>query len=119
MPLESQAFNYFLYHHLATPTTKFDVVFDHLRYVEPFWRTSANGTPLRLAVSALSHAVFGRVKAIPDSIEIGVRTYGDALKATSRALLTRTGVPIEHLVLTIMLLSNYEVRQFSEGPSLF
>ena len=79
-------------------------------YVLPLWISTRPGSSLHLAVSALSLAIFGQVKHSIKAIEAAKRFHTHSIAEAHKLMKQIPNEHIDHLLLTIMLMSSYEAR---------
>jgi hypothetical protein len=88
-------------------------VHSYLKRMLPEERLSTPDSTLDLAVSAVSFAVFGQTKAVSAALSLGWGKYVKAIAKTRLAVVDPSQAVTDHFLLTVTLLSNFEVRCIS------
>ncbi len=108
--LEVQAFTYFMQIYIDTSDAlPPDSIWDFLSYHRVMCASSEPTSALGLTTAALSLAIFSRTKATPAALVASTHKYIQALAKTKSSLEDMNQVATDRLLLTVMLLSNYEV----------
>lgn len=109
-PQEHQALTYYMQCHVERSNDWPELVGrwdDHLKYA--FDGHSYSAPPiLSLAISAVSHATFGKAQGNHAALTAGSRQYSKALVNINRALGNATEAIHDNVLLAVMLLSFYE-----------
>ncbi|KAF2714942.1 hypothetical protein K504DRAFT_421231 [Pleomassaria siparia CBS 279.74] len=108
IPLEAQAIAYYVHIHVDIPYGVPEAMDSHLKYATIDWSQSEPDSVLRLAISAVSHATFGRARRSQAALTVGCTLYSKALVKTNMALRNPREVTDDTVLLSAMLLSFYE-----------
>lgn len=92
---------------LAEPGQEF------VSHVLPYWEHAEHNSSLRLAMTAYSHAVFGRNKGVRSALCLAEKTYAQTVKQTLEEMKTVSTSTIYQVVLAMMLMGSYENVMFS------
>jgi hypothetical protein len=109
IPIEDQAFHYFVANFTTWPNDMPDIGHDYLTYALYHWNSAGPGSSLHLAVSAFSHAVFWRGRRISQALENADRFYVRSIMKTQKEIKELSTESIDHLVVATLLMTNYEV----------
>jgi hypothetical protein len=111
LPIEDCARNYWAENYVFRVDELPDIGKEVWTYVPPFWERSAPESCYRLALSAVTHAVFGRAKHVDKAVEDADMFYTKCIGRTSQQIGAGpiSDQDIDQLLLTIMLMANYEV----------
>ncbi|KAF2795755.1 hypothetical protein K505DRAFT_406770 [Melanomma pulvis-pyrius CBS 109.77] len=108
IPLDVQALAYYTRIHVEVPHGVPEVMDGHLKYALADWFQSKPDSILSLAISAVSHATFGRAQRSQAALNVGCAMYSRALVKTNMALKDANEVTHDSVLLSAMLLSFYE-----------
>lgn len=89
-----------------------DIGHEYSNYVLFNWVRAQPGSSLHVALSALSHAVFGRARHVNKAIEDADRAHAQSIIKTSkgmREMKEMSSESIDQLLVAIMLMGTYEV----------
>lgn len=100
---------YWIAGHVFRPDDLSEPGHEYNVHVLEHWVRAKPGSSLHLALTALSHAVFGRAKNVPKAIAEGERAYVSALNRTKLAVSRQEEESTDSLLLTTMLMGFYEV----------
>ena len=87
-----------------------DIGHEYGSYVIFNWIRARPGSSLHLALSAVSHAVFGRARQVDEAIEKADSAHAQSIVKTHREMKVLSNESIDQLLVTTMLMSTYEVR---------
>lgn len=106
--LDDQALTYYSTYWIETPQDLPEIADSHLKYTTPILCYSQPQSILSLAISAVSHATFGRTRKRHDALAVASTKYSKALLKMNQALKNATEANHDDVILAIMLLSFYE-----------
>ncbi|KAJ9142989.1 hypothetical protein NKR23_g6721 [Pleurostoma richardsiae] len=113
VPVEVHALNYWVHSFVFRPYELPDIGCEYTAYVLEQWDRAGPDSILNLALSAVTHAVFGRARGVSDALEQAGRKYARSVMRAHAAL--REPVvegTIDGLLLASMLMSYYENVMF-------
>ena len=108
IPLDDQALTYYSRCYLEVPHGLPEIMDDHLKYALADRCYTQPQSILSLAISAVSHATFGRARKSYAALAVGCTKYSKALMKTNSALKDASEVTHDDVLLAVMLLSFYE-----------
>jgi hypothetical protein len=108
IPLDDQALTYYSRHHVEVPHGLPEIVDGHLKYALVGWCYSQPQSILGLAISAVSHATFGRARKSHAALAVGCTKYSIAVVKTNSALKDTREATHDDVLLAVMLLSSYK-----------
>jgi hypothetical protein len=79
-------------------------------YVLLHWARARPDSSLHLALLALSHAVFGRIRQVDEATIGAYKFYARSIVKLSKETKELSSENMDQLLLTTMLMANYEVR---------
>lgn len=106
--LDDQALSYYSTYWIESPQDLPEIADSHLKYTTPILCYSQPQSILSLAISAVSHATFGRTRKRHDALAVASAKYSKALFKMNQALKNATEANHDDVILAIMLLSFYE-----------
>jgi hypothetical protein len=109
IPIEQHAFGYFVENFTFWPNYMPDIGHDYLTYALPYWHRAGPDSSLRLALSAFSLAVFGRARRLDKALRDADRFYVRSIIKTQAEIKELSSESIDHLLVSTMLMTNYEV----------
>lgn len=109
IPVEVHAFHYWMENFIFRLDDLPDIGHEYSTYVLSYWARARPGSSLHLALSALSHAVFGRARQVSKAIEDADKIHAQGIVRTHKELKELSDESIDQLLITIMLMSSYEV----------
>lgn len=114
IPLEDHAFLFYAANFVFRTDDLPEAGHEYNTHVLYHWIRARPGSPLHHALSAFSHASFGRARKVPRAIEEAGRAYVRAIGETHVAVGGQGGrdgadSESDQLLLTIMLMGAYEV----------
>ncbi|KAI1858751.1 uncharacterized protein JN550_012501 [Neoarthrinium moseri] len=107
---ETHALNFWMQNWTGKPSDVPDIGREYLTYVPSYWKSSSEDSALRLAVSALSLTVFGRVHNVVGAIAQGETYYAKVIRKTQSDIQDLDHADTDALVLATMLMTHYEIR---------
>ena len=107
-PLEHLVHNWYWQSYHSRPNDLPEVANGYGMLLLDNWNGSTTDSPLQLAISAASHALFGRCKNFSDARSIASVRYTQALVKTQEEINNLSSESIDQLLLTISLLTNFE-----------
>ncbi|KAH8654583.1 hypothetical protein BGZ60DRAFT_157056 [Tricladium varicosporioides] len=107
IPLDDQAFTYYWRNYVEVPPGFPEIVDGHMCAIASSYKTQGQ-TVLSLAVSAVSHATFGRSQKSSAVVAASNTKYAKALLRTNAALTDPVEALSDEVLLAVMLLSFYE-----------
>ena len=87
-----------------------DIAHEYSSFVLDHWVAAQPDSSLRLALSAFSHAAFGRAMKAQKAVEVADKLYAQSIIRTQEEMKTLSDEAIDRLLLTIMFMSQHEVR---------
>ncbi|KAI2778488.1 hypothetical protein F4815DRAFT_447204 [Daldinia loculata] len=81
---------------------------EYNHYLIPYRDIAQNDSSLHLIISALSHAVFGRVMRLDKSIEEAEKLFARSIENVQSEILQLSQSNIDELLLTTMLMADYK-----------
>lgn len=118
VPLEVVAFTAFAKRFLITPNQFPDSVLRHLNDYRSQWGTSEPNSMLGLATSAFAFATLSQTSRVPAALITGALRYHQAVAQTNEALQDTTKATTDELLLTVIMLRDYDVRVYSKYRAL-
>ncbi|TPX12352.1 uncharacterized protein E0L32_006999 [Thyridium curvatum] len=114
-PVELQAFNFWARNFVYRLDELPDMGHEYTTYVLPRWDGAPQGSVLDLALSAVTHAVFGRARRAPDATAEAVRLYQRCVVAANEQVRAAQVDPVmlDDLLMASMLMAYYENTMFS------
>ena len=107
-PLHDQALIYYSRYYVEVPHDLPEIVDSHNKYASVDWCYSQPQSILGLAISALSHATFGRGQRSHKALQVGRQDYSRALVKTNLALADPDEATRNDVFLAVILMSRYE-----------
>ena len=83
------------------------------------WGPEQADSAFNLATTAVAMAVFARKNKVPQALSESRSVYTKALVKTQQAIVEQVVAPTEQLLTTVMLLSAYEVKPFTQRGQTF
>jgi hypothetical protein len=108
-PLETQAFHYWLENFTFRLDDLPDIGHEYSNYVSLYWNRARSDSSLHLALSALSHAVFGKAKHVSKAVEDAERFHAQTIMSAKKDMDEVSNETIDQLLVAIMLMGIYEV----------
>jgi hypothetical protein len=110
LPLQLNAFYYWVENCMFRLDDLPDFGHDYSSYVLIHLIPAQPGSSLRLAFSALSHAVFGRARKETRAIEDAGKVHAQSMMSTQKDITELSVENTDQLLIAIMLMGSYEVR---------
>ncbi|KAH8889127.1 hypothetical protein GQ53DRAFT_825885 [Thozetella sp. PMI_491] len=114
VPMRVQAFNYFAEHFLDWPFDMPDIGRDYMAHVLDHWHRADENSCLRLALSALSLAFFGRGRGAPAALEDADKCYSAGIGKAQNELRGLSADTLDNLIVATLLMTTYENVAFKE-----
>ena len=108
-PIEIQAFHYWRENFIFGLDELPDFGHEYGSYVLFYWNRARSDSSLHLALSALSHAVFGRARQVSQALEQAKRIHAQAIVSTKKDMNEVSEETIDQLLVAIMLMGSYAV----------
>ncbi|KAH8199423.1 hypothetical protein TruAng_006418 [Truncatella angustata] len=108
--IDTHALNFWVRNWTDRPSDIPDIGHEYLTYIPSHWETCHTGSSLRLAVSAQSLMVFGRLHNVRQAMAEAGKYYAQAIRKTQSDIQTLAHADIDELVLATMLMTHYEAR---------
>ena len=86
-----------------------DIGHEYNSFVISHWARARPGSGLHLALSALSHAVFGKARNVNKALEDADKFHAQSIMKTHKEMNELSAENIDQLLVTIMLMSSFEV----------
>ncbi|KAI0842334.1 hypothetical protein F5Y06DRAFT_125082 [Hypoxylon sp. FL0890] len=107
-PTEDEAFRFWFENYLFRDDELPEFAREYSHYLMAYWDKARPNSSLRLAVSAVSHAVFGRAKKADKLIEDAEKLFSRSIVKMRGEFRELTPENIEELLVTTMLMALYE-----------
>jgi hypothetical protein len=108
-PIEIKAFHYWMENFTFRLDDLPDIGHEYGSYVLLYWNRARSYSSLHLALSALSHAVFGRAKQVSKAVESAQRIHAQTIVSTKKDMDEVSDESIDQLLVAVMLMGTYEV----------
>ena len=112
IPVELHAFHYWAENFTRCPDDMPDIEHEVNSYALSSWGQAEPGSSLHLAVSAFSLAIFGRTRRIHKVLEKADKFYAQSIVKMQKEITDLSNERIDQLLITTMLMTNYEVCYF-------
>jgi hypothetical protein len=109
IPVKQLAFGYWVENFTFQLGELPDIGHEYGNHTLSYWDNTEPDSSLSLAVSAISHAVFGRAKRLSPALEDAEKHYAKSVVKTRSQIKEVSNETIDQLLITIMLMANYEV----------
>ncbi len=104
-----QAMDYWMEHFALRPDHLPDIGLEYGSYVSLYFEQAAPESILHLALSAFSHALFGRAKQVPRALRDAERLYAMAIAKMNKEVQSPSTEAPDQLLIATMLMGSYEV----------
>jgi hypothetical protein len=108
-PLQEQAFYYWIENFMFRLDDLPNIGHEYTAHVLSHWIRAKPGSSLHWAFSAISHAVFGKKRGVVKAIQVAEKSHEMAIVKTHQDMKQLSSESIDELLITIMLMSSYEV----------
>jgi hypothetical protein len=92
---------------------------EYTSYVLPCRDRAHQGSALHLALSALTHAIFGRTRRVDKALEDANMLYSKAIARMEAEVKGVAAEDTDELLITMMLMGSFEVRMLRIESLLF
>lgn len=108
-PAETHALSFWVQNWTDKPSVIPDIGHEYLNYIPSYLECSQQGSSLRLAVSALSLTVFGRLKGNSEATAKADEYYTQGIKKIYSDIEDINNVDVDELILATMVMTHFEV----------
>ncbi|KAI1136295.1 hypothetical protein F5Y05DRAFT_117244 [Hypoxylon sp. FL0543] len=113
-PIEDEAFRFWIENYIFSDDELPEFAREYSHYLTAYWDKTQRDSSLRLAVSAVSHAVFGRAKKAEKLIKDAEKIFSQSIVKMRNEFNGLTQDNIDEVLVTTMLMAFYENVMYAE-----